>query len=140
VHILLTDRYTKRVAPMALTVTSFAWVASFAGAAFALAETAHDAPGAETLRALITDRDFLVNLGWMCLLGTVVALSLMNLFQRDLDPVRASILYALEPIWAAMFGILCGLDRFTGWLALGGAILLCGNLVAELGGRRRESR
>ena len=58
---------------------------------------------------------------------------LMNLFQRRLDPVRAAVLYAFEPIWAALFGIAAGTDAFTTYLWLGGGLLLAGNLVAELG-------
>jgi drug/metabolite transporter (DMT)-like permease len=61
----------------------------------------------------------------------------MNHFQRELDPVRAAILYAFEPIWAALFGIACGTDSLTIYLWLGGALLLAGNLVAEIGQRRR---
>jgi drug/metabolite transporter (DMT)-like permease len=138
VHLLLTHRYTKRLPPMGLTVTSFAWVALFNLVAFAIVQMSPGRASWDAIGALLRDPIFLQNLAWMCLLGTVVALSLMNLYQRELDPVRASILYALEPIWAALFGVACGLDRFTGWLVVGGAILLCGNLVAELGGRTRS--
>lgn len=135
VHLLLTHRYTKRLPPLALTVTSFAWVGLFNLIAFAVEQTLPGAPSWAAIGALLRDPQFLENLAWMCVLGTVVALSLMNLYQRELDPVRASILYAMEPIWAALFGVACGLDHFTVWLVAGGAILLCGNLVAELGGR-----
>jgi drug/metabolite transporter (DMT)-like permease len=71
-------------------------------------------------------------------LATVLALSLMNLFQRRLDPVRAAVLYAFEPIWAALFGIAAGTDRFTTYLWLGGGLLLSGNLIAELGQRWKQ--
>ena len=63
----------------------------------------------------------------------------MNVFQRELDPVRAAILYAFEPIWAAVFAIALGLDRFTLWLVVGGAILLAGNLIAELGQGQKQA-
>jgi len=134
VHLLLTHVYTQRLPPMSLTLTSFAWVALFSSIGFVIAASSRDAPSTSAIGALLADPEFQLNLMFMSLLGTVLALSLMNYFQRDLDPVRASILYALEPIWAALFGVACGLDRFTGWLVVGGAILLCGNLVAERGG------
>jgi drug/metabolite transporter (DMT)-like permease len=60
----------------------------------------------------------------------------MNLFQRDLDPVRAAILYAFEPIFALFFGLAAGLEVLTPWLWIGGGMILLGNLVAEMGGVR----
>ncbi len=65
--------------------------------------------------------------------ATVVALSLMNLFQKELDPLRAAIVYAIEPLWALFFGVWKGLDVLSGWLWIGGALLLAGNLVAVSG-------
>ena len=65
------------------------------------------------------------------LLATVVAISMMNVFQRDLDPVRAAILYAIEPIWASIFAIALGLAVADVWLWVGGSALFAGNLVAE---------
>jgi drug/metabolite transporter (DMT)-like permease len=56
----------------------------------------------------------------------------MNFFQRDLPPVRAAILYALEPIWASMVALSIGQTEPTLWLYIGGGALLLGNLVAEL--------
>ena len=67
-----------------------------------------------------------------------IAITLMNVYQRELDPVRAAILYALEPIWAALAGIAYGMDRFTSYLLFGGALLLAGNLIAEMRPRTRS--
>lgn len=136
-HILATDRFTKRVAPMPITLTSFAWTA-LGGALMLLAtRLASRAPPIDALVALLATREFLVPVLLSSLFATVIALSLMNLYQRELDPVRAAILYAFEPIWAALFGIACGMDRFSAWLLVGGSLLLAGNLAAELGQRGR---
>lgn len=140
VHILATDRVTKRVDPMAVTFTSFAVVAIGSLVLFAIAQLAHGAPSAAQLTELMVAREFWIPLALMAMLGTVVALSFMNLFQREIDPVRAAILYALEPIWATCFGLMVGLDRSTPWLWVGGSILFAGNLFAELGGKLRRSR
>src|SRR5438552_11668134 len=80
VHLILTDRYTKRLPPLALTVTSFAWVALFNLVAFAIAQASPGAPSSHAIGTLLGDPGFLENLALMCLLGTVVALSLMNLY------------------------------------------------------------
>lgn len=136
IHILLTDRLTRRFDPLALSVTSFAVVAIGAGAV-ALAFAGGVEP--DRLAALAHDREMVVALACMTVLGTIVALTLMNVYQRELDPVRAAILYALEPIWASIIGIAAGYDHASGWLFVGGALLLGGNLVAELWQRRDPS-
>jgi drug/metabolite transporter (DMT)-like permease len=57
----------------------------------------------------------------------------MNQFQRDLDPVRAAILFALEPIWTTLIAMLAGFGRPGLWLWIGGGALIAGNLIAEWG-------
>jgi drug/metabolite transporter (DMT)-like permease len=134
-HILATDRITKRLAPMPVTLASFAWVTAGSLALTALAMLDEGAPAAGDLIAMTANAAFAVPLLLSSLLATLVALTLMNLYQRRLDPVRAAVLYALEPIWAALFGIACGTDAPTAYLWLGGLLLVAGNLVAELGQR-----
>ena len=68
--------------------------------------------------------------------GTFVALSLVNYYQKYIDPVRAAILYALEPVWATIFAVGTGVTIFNYWLLIGGSCLLVGNLIAEIGNQR----
>ncbi len=140
IHILVTDAYTKREAPMPVTMTSFAVVAAGSALLCALGIVLAPQIGASALVELALTRDFLVPLLFASSLATVLALSLMNLFQRELDPVRAAIVYALEPIWAALVSISQGRETVTGWLYIGGGALLVGNLVAELGPRLLRRR
>lgn len=142
VHILATDRITKRVAPMPVTFTSFA-VVTLAALPLLVLFAAREHVTASDALELLGSREFLVPLAGSSLLATVVAISLMNVFQRELDPVRAAILYALEPVWAAMISIGVGTDTFDRWLWIGGGALLAGNVIAELGpmlARRRAER
>lgn len=137
-HILVTDRVTKRVLPMPVTLTSFVWV-TVGGLVMLLPSlVSRDGPGIVALLDLAMTPAFALPLVLSSVLATVFALSLMNLFQRRLDPVRAAVLYAFEPIWATLFGIAAGTDRFTIHLWLGGALLLAGNLIAELGQRWKQ--
>jgi drug/metabolite transporter (DMT)-like permease len=136
-HILATDRFTKQIHPMPLTLTSFVSVTAASLVVLAILLQRPGAPGSAALVALVESRDFALPLVLSSILATFVALTLMNHYQRELDPVRAAILYAFEPIWAALFGIACGTDSFTTYLWLGGGLLLTGNLVAEIGQRRR---
>ena len=137
-HILVTDRVTKRLLPMPVTLASFAWVSAGGVAMLLPALASKDGPGTAAMLDLAATPAFALPLVLSSVLATVVALSLMNLFQRRLDPVRAAVLYAFEPIWAALFGIAAGTDRFTTYLWLGGALLLAGNLIAELGQRGKQ--
>jgi drug/metabolite transporter (DMT)-like permease len=132
VHILVTDHWTRRERPMPVTFASFVVVALGAAATLAIGVRALEGEAWDALAGLCADPEFLQPLLWSSVLATVLALSMMNLFQRDLDPVRAAIVYAIEPVWAALVGIAYGTDRPTPWLYFGGAALLAGNLTAEL--------
>ncbi|HUH05524.1 MAG TPA: DMT family transporter [Kofleriaceae bacterium] len=129
-HILATDVVTKRHDPMAVTLTAFVWVTLGSVVTFALGVGSIDTA---RLGGLVASRDFLWPLVLSSLLATVLALSLMNLFQRELDPVRAAILYAIEPVWASLVAIGLGVSTPDRWLWIGGSALLAGNLLAELG-------
>ncbi len=132
IHILVTDVWTRREAPMAVTLTSFVVVAALAAATTAFGVACADGIDRAELADLALSPAFLTPMVLSSLLATVVALTLMNVFQRELDPVRAAIVYAIEPVWAAAIGIAGGYERPTGWLWLGGAALIAGNLVAEI--------
>ncbi|MCE9594135.1 MAG: DMT family transporter [Planctomycetes bacterium] len=141
-HILATDRITKSVAPMPVTLTSFVVVTAASLVVLAWAWMRSDV-ALDEIPTLIGGQGFRVQLVGTALLATVVAISLMNVYQRELDPVRAAILYALEPVWAALISIGVGADTFNRWLWIGGGALLAGNVIAELGpmlARRRAVR
>lgn len=133
VHILVTDTWTKRCDPMGATLACFVVVALGSAVALAVGFEQSPAVSGTALKDVALDPEFWVPMVLSSLLATVLALSLMNLFQRDLDPVRAAIVYAIEPVWAALAGIWLGFDEPSGWLYFGGSALLLGNLVAELG-------
>jgi drug/metabolite transporter (DMT)-like permease len=132
-HILATDRLTRAHSPAAVSLTSFVWTAALGLLVTILASTRAGSPSAAELVAVLTDRGFLVALLLGSLLATVLALTLMNLFQRALDPVRAAIVYALEPVWTTLVAWGLGMGEPGGWLIVGGSALLLGNLVAEWG-------
>jgi drug/metabolite transporter (DMT)-like permease len=139
-HILVTDHVTKRVDPMPVTFTTFVWVTLGCAAFACMEESRPSAPTIAELASLAMSPAFSTPMLLSSIFATALALSLMNVFQRELEPVRAAILYALEPIWAALVGIAMGMDGFTPYLWLGGALLFGGNLVAEIGEQRAERR
>jgi drug/metabolite transporter (DMT)-like permease len=137
VHILATDRITRSSDALAATLTTFVWVTLLSLVTWGGVQLFGAGSDAQHLGELMTSRAWLEPLLLGSVFATVIALSLMNLFQKQIDPLRAAIVYAVEPIWALVFGVWRGHDVLTGWLWVGGGLLLAGNLVAELGPRRK---
>jgi len=133
IHILATDTITKANVPLGVTLGMFVCTAGFAVVALPVAMTRPGAPALSELIALLRDASFVVPLLLATIFATVLALTLMNQFQRDLDPVRAAILFALEPIWTTLIAMLLGFGRPGFWLWVGGGALIAGNLIAEWG-------
>jgi len=62
----------------------------------------------------------------------------MNWAQRSVSPVRATVIYAGEPVWAGIVGRLAG-ERLPAAAMLGGALIVCGVIVSELRLRRKKA-
>jgi len=135
VHILLTDAVTRRLPVLPVTAGSFAVVTLGSLAALGIESRRPESPGAEEWLAWLREPDFLLPLLASSILATVLALSLMNRFQKELPPVRAAVLYAIEPVWAALIGLALGRQEVDLWLVAGGSALLAGNLLADHGAR-----
>jgi drug/metabolite transporter (DMT)-like permease len=135
--ILVTDAITRRHAPAAVSLSSFAIVA--VGSALYTARTLaqEGAPSLSQLLSLLSEYDFWMPLACCSILATLIALTVLNHYQRMLEPVRAATLYALEPVWGAVISVLYGMEAVNGWFALGAGALLAGNLIAELGPKQR---
>ena len=130
-HIIATDVVTKRSSPIAVTFTSIllsALICFFVSIVYVSLN-----PGELQIIGLLKDSKFLTPLILTAVFGTFIALTLVNYFQKLLDPVRASVLYALEPVWATILAIGFGMEKFTLWLILGGSALVVGNIIAEIG-------
>jgi len=133
-HIIFTDISTKRVSPLGLSFTSI--VISTIMCLLLLNIFLFVEIGEVDMVGLLMDTGFLVPLLLSSVFGTFTALVLVNTYQKYIDPVRAAILYALEPVWATLFSIYLDMTEFTFWLILGGSLLITGNLIAELGNQR----
>lgn len=124
-HIIYTDKITKRLNPIAVTSTSFAVLVVGAGTV-----------------ALIASRDVMVfESAWqegviiplLCLglFGSLACILMLNAFQRHLNPTHAAIIYSFEPVWATLYGWQQGLVEVSAWLMMG-LLLLFGNIIVEL--------
>ena len=61
----------------------------------------------------------------------------MNWAQRSVSPTRATIIYAAEPVWAAIIGRVAG-DRLPPIAIAGAVFIVAGALVSELKPRKRN--
>ncbi|HET9795796.1 MAG TPA: DMT family transporter [Thermoanaerobaculia bacterium] len=78
------------------------------------------------------DRGFLIAIAYMTLFATVGTFTVQNWAQARLTATRAAIIFALEPVWAAIFAavILSEHLGFRGYA--GGALVIAGIVVSEL--------
>ena len=131
-HIIGTDYYTKRLPPLTITLTTFVITGCFCALLFVYGWLSNESIQGAQVLALLTDFDFLFP-SLMCLLfGSVVCLTIMNIYQRHLSPVRAAILFTLEPVWAALLALGAGQIEPDGWFVFGAGALLGGNLIVEV--------
>lgn len=123
-YVVLLDKYTRVYNLNILTGIQFLVTALLSALALPFFETPQFIFSGNSLGALF----------YLIVPGTVGALYLMNRFQKDTTPVRAVIIYALEPVFAVVLGYLF-LNEYIGWKELaGGAIILTGVLFSEIWG------
>ena len=127
-HIIYTQKITQEVDPIGVTLTSFLVIAL--GSILLLFAFG----GGRTLDqwGLIFQDGVFLQVLCLGIGGSFFCLLLLNLYQRYLNPIQAAIIYALEPVWATIYGLSLGLDQWTGWILLGGGALFMGNIVVEL--------
>jgi drug/metabolite transporter (DMT)-like permease len=125
--IVLIDRFAQESPAIELVPTQFlvAGLIALGGAVLS-----HEL-GLEPLR-WSGQRGSLLAIGYLTILGTVGALGLQTVFQVYTTPVRATTIYALEPVFAAIFGILILSERVSPLESVGGAVILAGVFVSEL--------
>lgn len=71
---------------------------------------------------------------YLSVLGSVVALGLMNLYQQFIHPLRAVLMYSMEPVFAAVFGWFLLGSGMSVREAAGAALIMGGILVSDVWG------
>lgn len=77
-------------------------------------------------------RAALFALGYTAILATVVTGYVQTRYQRDTTPTRAALIFAIEPVWAAILGFLFLGETMDRGGILGGALIIGGILFSEL--------
>lgn len=122
----LTNVVTRRSDPEGVTFVMFLAAVAFSGATLAVLGV-----GPRAIASALGEKDVAWTVLYNAVLCSVVAITLMNRYQRDLAPTRAAVLYTLEPVFAAAFAWAWG-EALTLRLLAGGGIIVGGNLVCEL--------
>ncbi len=69
------------------------------------------------------------------IIATGLAILAMNWAQRSVPATRATLIYAMEPMWAGILGGLVG-ETFTRLALAGAALIVVGMLTAEFGSKK----
>jgi drug/metabolite transporter (DMT)-like permease len=124
---------TERHDPAWLTTVQLATVAFAAGASSLVFRAAGSA--VET-RHLVLDTGFVRSVLYLATIGTVGTFFTQTWAQRHMSATHAAILFALEPVWAALLAAWLLGERMGTSGFWGGALVLAGIVVSELRLRR----
>lgn len=81
-----------------------------------------------------------LRVGYLIVAGSMIAPLLQVLAQRSLPPGRIGLLFALEPVFALMFAVTVGDERFAWRWWTGALLILVALLLVEGDAARRERR
>ena len=89
---------------------------------------------------VIIDSNLIFSIAYLSVLGSAVAIYLINRFQKYTTPTKAVIIYSLEPLFSVLLGIMIlnesrSLSKFTGI-----ALIMGGILISELWERLSERK
>ena len=127
-HILFTQHITTRRDPIAVSTTSFIVVTLCSAiTVFFLG----DGTNMEQWNLIFSD-GVLVPVLLLGVGGSFFCLLFLNMYQRYLHPIQAAIIYALEPVWATIYGLQLEMVQWSIWILIGGGALFIGNIIVEL--------
>jgi len=121
-YIVYLDRYSSEGDPVVLTLLQFATTAALALLSSLVLERPHAAWNGHLFFAI----------GYLSIIGSVVAVYVMSRFQKDTTPTKAVIIYALEPLFSVAFGYLLLKETLDLKMIAGGLLILTGVLTSEL--------
>jgi drug/metabolite transporter (DMT)-like permease len=133
-QILILDRLGRRLRSAYLT-------AGFLGAGMVLGVTgtlmlAISGPGlsvwSSATAELMTHFDVIRDMAVLVVFSMVLGFHWMNTYQPRVSAGRAALIYFLEPLFASAFSLAWRYDEWSWRLALGGALILGGNLLVEV--------
>jgi drug/metabolite transporter (DMT)-like permease len=131
VYIILVGRFSGEFEAVSLTVVQLVVVAAVSAAAAPLAGAGLSVPhGWITWRAIV----------FCALLATAFMYTVQNHYQRYLTEVQTAVIFATEPIFAALAAWVWLGEALTPRLLLGGGLIVAGMLLAEARGNNSHRK
>ena len=89
---------------------------------------------------IIFDWNLVLSIAYLSILGSAVAIYLINRFQKYTSPTKAVIIYSLEPLFSVLLGILILNESKSAAKFSGMALIIGGILVSELWEKIKERK
>jgi drug/metabolite transporter (DMT)-like permease len=132
-HILLLSRFGRSAPIVAFSLWQLAVVAGLS-AVFALVEGRIAAAGAPDV---VWDARLVGNLLYLAVFATAVGIGVQSKVQHRVPPTPLALLFALQPLFAALFGWALLDDRLGALQLAGGATIVAGVVITSLERPRR---
>ncbi len=121
-YIIYVDVFTNKYDVMTLIFIQL-WFVVFAAAGMGLTF--------EDFSAIQFSQNEILSLLYMGILATFVTTILLNKYQKETTPIRASIIYTWEQPAAVMLAVITINEHFSPWQFIGGGIMVIGILFSE---------
>ncbi|MBO9128183.1 DMT family transporter [Bacillus sp. 165] len=128
IHILLNGTYSKQYSVLHLTTIQILTVAALSAGCAVFFEDWSVLLSA----ALWRNASFVFSLFITAVLATALAFFIQTAAQTLISPTRVAIIFAMEPVFAAVAGILFASERLSVAAAVGGVCIFLGMILAEL--------
>jgi drug/metabolite transporter (DMT)-like permease len=83
-------------------------------------------------RPLLFDRSFILAVAYMATFATIGTFAVQTWAQTKMSATHAAILFALEPVWTAIFAAFVLSERLCARALTGGALVIAGIVVSEV--------
>ena len=131
-HIVALGRFSSPETTLSLSLVQLSMITLLTAVA-ALWPTAVSAPGIQLPGSL---HDWLVVL-YLALIASALTMVLQTWAQAHIEPSRAAVIMAMEPVWAAAFAVALGGESITARMIIGGLAIVSAMYLVERPQRRR---
>jgi drug/metabolite transporter (DMT)-like permease len=131
-HIVALGRFSTPKTTLSLSLVQLSMI-TLVTAVAALWPTAGSAPGFQLPESR---HDWLVVL-YLALIASALTMVLQTWAQAHIEPSRAAVIMAMEPVWAAAFAVALGGESITARMIIGGLAIVSAMYLVERPQRRR---
>ena len=131
-HIVALGRYSTPETALGLSLVQLSMI-TLVTAVAALWPAPGSAPGIQLPESL---HDWLVVL-YLALIASALTMVLQTWAQAHIEPSRAAVIMAMEPVWAAAFAVALGGESITARMIIGGLAIVSAMYLVERPQRRR---